>query len=174
MTGELDALPSGMLDEDAELVRALVNAHEAMAKRLDGASDTRGQQGQNWTLHLGVPNPDNMPDEPLSVWLHLATASPDQQSPLNADFYNTQWEIYVAARKEDTDSVGLDPTRGLLAVGAIETRLRSTLNDLSLDESIEVETNFNIQHDILRPEEQGEYDLWMIQVGGSLGLVNCR
>lgn len=173
-TGNLSSLPADMLSNDAELVKAIVQAYEAFIARLDGAQDFRGQQGQSWTLHLGVPNPDNMPDEDLSVWLNFATAGPSPDSPMTADLYQSVWEIYVATRKDDTDSVGMDPTQGLLTVGAIETRLRSTLDDLSLDDAVEVSTDFDIQHDVLTPKDQGEYDLWMIQVGASLGLLNCR
>lgn len=172
--GLLSGLPSEMLESDAELVKALVQAYEGFIERLDGARDLRGQQGASWALHLGVPNPKNMPDEPVSVWLNLALARPDDRSPFTADAYQTKWEVYVAARKHDTDTVGMDPMKGMLAIGAIETRLRATNEDLGLDGALEVSNSFDIQHDILRPEDQGEYDLWMAQVDASLGLLNCR
>lgn len=173
-TGELSSLPASSLDDNAELVKAIVQAYEAFIERLDGARDVRGQQGASWNLHLGVPNPNNMPDEELSVWLNLSTAGPSPDSPMTADLYDSVWEVYVASRETGLDTEGMDPTQGLLTVGAIETRLRSTLDDLSLDDAVEVSTDFDIQHDILSPEDQQDYDLWMLRVGASLGLLNCR
>lgn len=173
--GLLGGLPSSMLDSDVELVQSIIGAYEEFITRLNNTpDDLRGHQGQNWDLHLGVPNPKNMPPGDLNVWLHFANARVTDQSTFTTDIYDTIWEIYVTARKTDTDEFGFDPLPALITVGTIEHRLRDTNTDLALDGQLEVNNEFDIQHDILRPEEQGEHDLWLMTVNASLGLINCR
>lgn len=113
-------------------------ARLALSNRL---KNNDGRLKTSPAFYHGTPNPENLPNERLSIWLELVGINPDTDAPFGAELLLADWTIFVVHRDEGGNPRESDPEVGDRIMGAVFEMLSESLEDTSLDGAVE-EINF--------------------------------
>jgi hypothetical protein len=123
--------------------KALVETRNAIEKRLTNIGN---RLTVTPTFHRGAPDPSNLPDETLGVWLNWDDTGPDDEETPQLTILRTNWHIYIVGKIDGTDQFGGSSSLVEQVWGDIVNTFRETVEDIGLDGSIDYTTTPQCSH----------------------------
>lgn len=156
------SVPLSMLSEN--LKRTLLASRDALRARLMRQGEYR-VEGENWAFHEGEPDFENLPEEPLGVWLQFAGMREDPDAPFQSNYFIGRWQVFVVSRDRGTDPHGHDLTVPLSMIGDVVRLAGERFSDSSLDATVDFDDLIDVEHMILKdPRRDGRVSVTIIDL----------
>lgn len=127
-------LPPNLMDEGIPKTTLLVL--DGFRRRFE-SSGIRTGIGSAWNFHYGIPFKEDLTENDTGVWLAPTSVNSDKNAPFAATRFVSEWVISLVTPDDGTDPRGFGLITSLRELGKALTLLTETMQDLSLDGTVD-------------------------------------